>query len=187
MLKLSDNPPILSPGVDSLAKLTGSWWIGYTKARFEKVFAWDLLKRDIGYFLPMRERTAYWGSRKRRVMTPLFSSYVFFCGCEKDRYTALTTGRLSRVIAVVDQERLIEELAGIEKALVNKAVIDNYPRLPIGNLCRITSGAMMGIEGVIVERIDSKARMVLEVATLGQGALIEIDADVLEPLGRGAD
>lgn len=41
---------------------------------------------------------------------------------------------------------------------------------------------MMGTEGVIVERKDAKARMVLEVNILGQGALIEIDSDLLEPM-----
>ncbi len=40
----------------------------------------------------------------------------------------------------------------------------------------------MGTEGVFIERKDAKARMVLEITILGQGALIEIDSDLLEPL-----
>ena len=39
---------------------------------------------------------------------------------------------------------------------------------------------MMGTEGVVIERNNKKARMVLEVTILGRGALIEIDADLLE-------
>lgn len=183
MLKLSENPAILTPEVNSLTELNGTWWAAYTKPRFEKAFAWDLFSHGIGYFLPMREKIIFSGARKRRLMVPLFTSYVFFCGTEADRYTALTTNRLCQTIEVADQDGLIEDLANIEKALLSKAIIDNYPRLPVGCRCRIVSGPMMGIEGVVIQRKDAKARMVLEVTILGQGAVVEIDADLLEPTG----
>ena len=182
MLKLSENPAILTPDVQSLAELTGIWWAAYTKPRFEKAFAWDMLSHGIGYFLPMREKIIFSGGRKRRMMVPLFTSYVFFCGTEQDRYTALTTNRVCQTIEIADQDGLIEELLSIEKALVSKAVIDNYPRLPKGRRCRIISGPMMGIEGVVIRRKDAKARMVLEVTILGQGTVVEIDSDLLEPI-----
>lgn len=182
MLKLSDNPPVLTPQVQSLTQLYGTWWVAYTKARFEKPFAWDLFGHGIGYFLPMRKKIIFSGGRKRCVMVPLFTSYVFFCGTEDDRYTALTTNRVCQTIEIADQSGLVEELASIEKALLSKAIIDNYPRLPIGSHCRIISGPMMGIEGVVIKRKDTKARMVLEVTILGQGAVVEIDSDLLEAI-----
>lgn len=182
MLKLSENPPIVSPGVNTLVGLSGTWWIAHTKARFEKVFAWDMLRRDVGYFLPMREKVIFSGGRKRRVMWPLFTSYVFFCGNEADRYFAMTTNRLCQTIEVVDQDELVGELSAIEKALAGKAILDPYPHLPVGTHCKVVSGPMMGIEGVVVERKNSKARMVLAVSVLGQGALIELDSDLLEPM-----
>jgi transcription antitermination factor NusG len=181
MLKLSENPAILTPGVESLADLAGAWWIAHTKARFEKVFARDMLSCGIGYFLPMRERVIFSGGRKRHAMMPLFTSYVFFCGEEEERYKAMATNRLCQTIEVFDQDRLVRELTRIEKALISKAVIDHYPHLPVGSRCRITSGPMMGAEGVVIERNHAKARMVLEVTILGQGALVEVDADLLEP------
>ena len=182
MLKLSENPAILTPEVDSLAEFSGTWWVAHTKARFEKAFAWDLFIRGIDYFLPMWEKIIFSGGRKRRVMMPLFTSYVFFCGNEEDRYTAMTTNRLCQTIEVVDQDDFKEELMRIEKALLRKAIIDRYPHLPVGSRSRIISGPMMGTEGVVIERKDAKARMVLEVTILGQGAVIEIDSDLLEPL-----
>ncbi len=180
MLKSSVNPSIISPGVNSLTELTGIWWVAYTKPRFEKAFARDLYNRGIGYFLPMREKTAVYDGRKRRVMLPLFTSYVFFCGTENDRYTAMTTNRVCHTIEVAAQDRLIDELATIEKALANNAVIDSYPGLPPGKRCMITAGPMAGVQGVIVEQRSAKARMVIEVEALGQGALLEIDSGLLE-------
>ena len=180
MLKLSDNPSILSPGVDSLTELSGTWWVAHTKARFEKAFARELGHLQIGYFLPMAKRVRVYRGKKQSVMLPLFTSYVFFCGTEMDRYEALATNRLCQTIEVFDQDGLIQELMSVEKALLSKSIIDIYPHLPIGARCRIISGPMIGTEGIVIERKDAKARMVLEITILGQGAVIEIDSDLLE-------
>ncbi len=96
MLKLSQNPPVLPPEVESVTQLSGRWWLAHTKSRCEKAFAWDLIDHSIGYFLPLIERVRISDGKKRRVLMPLFSSYVFFCGDEEDRYTAMTTSRLVR-------------------------------------------------------------------------------------------
>ena len=165
-----------------MSELQGKWWIAHTKARFEKAFAWNLLKREIGHFLPLVERVRISGGRKRRVMMPLFSSYVFFCGPEEDRYTALTTNRLCQTIEIVDQETLIHELLMIESALNRQAELDPYPFAAVGQRCRIKAGPFMGLEGKVVDR-SKMARLVLEVGILGQGAVIEIDADLLESVG----
>ena len=179
MLKLKDNPPILSPGVVMLAELTGRWWVAHTKARCEKAFAWDLLRRRIGHFLPMVQRVKISGGRKRQVLAPLFPSYVFFCGDEGDRYTAMTTNRLSRAIEVHDQERLIEELTAVERALAGKAELDLYPFAVVGRRCRVTAGPFRGLEGVVIHR-NRVARLVLEINILGRGAVMEIEAALLE-------
>lgn len=209
MLKLEENPPILSPsaadaadypdcfGIPRLEGLQGSprspqptsairvmrgaWWVGHTKARFEKAFAWDLLHRGIGYFLPLIERVRISGGRKRRVLAPLFASYVFFCGSDEDRYTAMTTNRLCNALAVPDQVKFVAEISAIEQALAGQAVLDPYPFAAVGRRCRVTAGPFQGMEGTVIQR-SKPARLVLEVSLLGQGAAMEIDADLLEAI-----
>ena len=181
MLKLSENPPILPPDVVTLSQLSGKWWVAHTKSRFEKVFAWDLLHRKIGYFLPMISKIKISGGKKRHVVLPLFSSYVFFCGNDDDRYWAMTTNRLCRTIPVVDQAGLIRELTAIEKAILGQAKLDLYPFAVAGSRCRITSGVFKGLEGTIID-CGKQTRIVLSVKILSQGAVMEIDADLLEPI-----
>jgi hypothetical protein len=181
MLKMCDNPPMLSATATSLAHLDGTWGVAHTKARAEKAFAWDLTGRGVNYFLPMREKVTVSTGRKRRVLVPMFASYVFFCGDEKDRYIAMTTGRLCGTIAVADQEGLVRELAAIERALTGEAVLDPYPHAVAGRPCRITAGAMAGMEGIVVERTP-RARIVLQVSILGQAVCTEVDVDLIEPI-----
>jgi transcription antitermination factor NusG len=180
LLKLSDNPPILHPGEAVFAPSNQRWWVAHTKARFEKSFAWDLHAKCIAYFLPLIDRYSVSGGKKRKTMVPLFPSYVFFRGDEMARYTALTTGRLCRVIEISDQQGLMDELSAVYRALDGKAVLEPYPTAAVGERCRITAGPFQGMEGVVV-RVNDTARLVLQVGILGQGASMEIDADLVEP------
>jgi len=182
LLKLADNPPMLSPAVDSLADMAGRWWVAHTKARNEKALAWDLLRREISYFLPMRHHIFFSGGRRRHGLLPLFTSYLFFCGDEQARRLALATNRVCRVLDVPNQQRLIGELAAIQRALAAKADLELYPRPAVGERCRVRAGPFLGIEGVVVER-RTRARLVLDVHLIQQGAALEVDADLLEPTG----
>jgi len=181
MLKLSENPPRMHPGAGILTDLAGTWWVAHTKARSEKALAWDLLRRDIGYFLPLLERVRFSGGRKRRVLMPLFPSYVFVCGSDDDRYAAMTTDRIFQTVRVADQGGLIAELAAIERALAWETVLDPYPYAATGRRCRIKAGPFRGLEGLVVQRAG-QARLVLEVTILGQGAAMEVEPDLLEPV-----
>jgi transcription antitermination factor NusG len=183
MLKLSENPPIISPGVLSLREMTGRWWVGHTRSRFEKAFAHDLLEREIGYFLPMVQRVRLSGGRKRHLMLPLFPSYVFFCGQEEARQAALNTNRLCRAIEVADQQAMAGQLEAIERALSGHARLEAYPFAALGQRCRVKTGPFVGLEGIVVRR-NGLARLVLEIRILGQGAAMEIDADLLEPVSE---
>lgn len=182
MLTLSENPSILPLGVESLQELSGTWWVGHTKSRFEKTFAWELTARTIGYFLPLVERITISSGKKRRVMAPLFPSYVFFCGTNDDRYTALTTNCLCQVLPVKDQERMVSELVSLEVALRNKMRLDPYSFAEVGRRCRVAKGPLQGVEGIVIER-NRATHLVLQVSILGKGAMLEISPDLLEPVG----
>lgn len=181
MLALAENPAMVSPGAESLTELQGQWWVAHTRSRCEKAFAWDLVGRGVGYFLPMVRKTTYSGGKKRNVMKPLFPSYVFFCGDGDSRYAALRTNRLARVMEVKDQARLVSELANIERVLKNGAQLELYPFAAVGQRCRICSGPFADIEGVIVRR-DRPSRIVLNLSFLGQGAEMTIDVAMLAPV-----
>ncbi|MFA5865303.1 MAG: transcription termination/antitermination NusG family protein [Phycisphaerae bacterium] len=178
MLKLNENPPVLFPEVENLSMISGPWWIAHTKSRCEKAFAWNLATKKIGYFLPMVERIKISGGKKRYFVLPLFPSYVFLCGNDDDCYRSRSK-HLCQMIKVVDQEKLVKELKFIEKALQAKMELDLFPQLAIGQRCRVMAGSLKGLEGVVISQ-NKRARVVLEVSILGRGAIMEIDADLLE-------
>jgi hypothetical protein len=180
MLKLSENPPIRTPGVDCVSGLDQPWWVAHTRTRQEKALAWDLCRRGVGYFLPMVERETFSGGRRRQNLYPLFTSYLFFNGDGHVRRDVLATNRVANVLPVRARDEFVEEIAALEQALLTGASLQLHPRLTHGTRCRVVKGPMRGVEGTILEDADA-TRLVLHVSLLGQGASLEISADFLEP------
>jgi hypothetical protein len=181
LLKLSDNPPSRLPTRNSISEVTGEWYVAHCRSRLEKSFAHDLCRLGIDYYLPLVPRTIFSGGRKRKALHPLFPSYDFFAGDDETRLAALRTDRLANVLPVRNQDALLTELSGVEKALSSDFTIDLYRHVAVGQRCRIRTGPLEGVTGTVVERADL-ITFVIEVSMLRQGAAMQIDGDILEPM-----
>ncbi|MHC5083358.1 MAG: transcription termination/antitermination protein NusG [Planctomycetota bacterium] len=181
MLKVSENPPILWPEDKSIADFEGSWWVAHTKSRNEKALAWQMVHKEVPYFLPMHWKATKSRGRTFRSLLPLFPGYVFFCGGDDQRLEVLKTNRAANIISVDNQARLVEELLPIEKLLqLGKSVIP-HEYIKVGQRCRVTAGALMGTEGIVVQTAK-ETRLVLQVDMLGQAASVEIALDMVEKI-----
>jgi transcription antitermination factor NusG len=114
---------------------------------------------------------------------PLFPSYLFICGSFDDRLAALKTNRVVRILNVPNQHELSEELTELSRALRKGANLDLHPELREGRRCRIVAGPFEGLDGTVISR-RNRARFILQVSFIGQGAAMEIDADLLEPIDQ---
>lgn len=181
MLKVSENPPLVWPEDKSIADFDGTWWVAHTKARNEKAMAWQLAHKGVAYFLPMSWKVSRKSGRTIRSLLPLFPGYLFFCGDEADRIEALKTNRTAAIIPVIDQRRLVQELAPIETVLQMGKTVVPHDYLKIGQRCRVIAGPLMGTEGLIIQT-PKETRLVLQVEMLGQAASVEIDLDMVEKI-----
>lgn len=168
------------PAAD-LADVAGMWTAAYCKPRQEKALAWDLVRKQIPYFLPMVLRETSSGGRRRRNLHPLFPSYFFFAGGEQERLAVLKTDRTVQLLAIsaAEQPRFRREIAALDIAVEHfPRSLELYPRLVPGALVRITAGPLKNVEGVIVQA-NNKRKLWLRVSALGVGATVEIHADLL--------
>ena len=102
---LTGGAPVCGPAevagdASSIERMVGRWWVLHTRARNEKALATDLDERRISYFLPLARVQRRYGRRVVEVELPLFPGYLFMCGQEEDRYTALTKKRVANVLNV---------------------------------------------------------------------------------------
>ena len=181
MLKVSENPPIIWPQVESIRDFVGQWWVVHTRSRNEKALAHDLISKDISYFLPMSWKIRRKSRRTIRSLLPLFSGYLFFCGKENGRVELLKTNRVAHLIEVDDQQKLLDELVQVDQALRSGAPLTPHKYIKAGQRCRVIAGPLIGLEGIVV-RSKNATRLVLQIDMLGQAASVEIDVDMMEVL-----
>jgi len=179
LLKVSENPPIVWPEEKSIRDFAGLWWVAHTKSRNEKALAKDLIHKDISYFLPMSWRIRRRRGRTIRSLLPLFSGYLFFCGKEPQRLEVLRTNRVANLLAVKDQQRLLNELSQIEQALRTGAALTPHKYIKAGQYCRVIGGPLADLQGIVV-KTRSTARLLLQIDMLGQATSVEIDTDMIE-------
>ncbi len=158
-----------------------TWWVLHTKARQEKAVARDLLVRRIPFYLPLIEQTAV--RRKRRVtsLIPLFQGYVFMFGTLEERLGSLKTNRLAQVLEVHEPQQLRGDLARLQRLIASHCPLTLESRLAPGAQVRITTGSLMGLEGIVLHR-RGHTRLLVDVRFMQQGASIEIDDFMLEPI-----
>ncbi len=168
-------------GVSSLRIPSKPWMVLHTKARQEKAVARYLRAARVHFYLPLIERITVVRSRKLRSRVPLLPGYVFMAGDLEDGYAAICTKRVCQIITVADQERLIGELQQIREALHRGAELYRCPFAVVGTRCRVTKGPFEGIEGEVSSKLGAN-RLALQIRTLGRSVILDIDADLLEPL-----
>jgi transcriptional antiterminator RfaH len=157
------------------------WWLAHTRPRQEKAAAADFLARDVAFYLPLLSRTSVSRGRPRLAREPLFPGYVFVYGDGEDRLTALKTNRLLTVQHVPDGERLRGELSQFAELIAAGARLTRESRLVAGERVRIKAGPFRDIEGVILRR-NGKTELLVAIDFLSQGASLEVDECMLEPI-----
>jgi len=157
------------------------WYALYTKARQEKSLARELLKHQIPFYLPLVKKTSVSRGRRRTSLSPLFGGYLFIFGAEAERVRVLTTNRVSRVLVVEDPEQLVFDLRQLRQLIAADAPLTIESRLAPGRQVRVRWGAFAGLEGTVLKR-RGETRLLVSVNFLQQGASVEIDDFLLEPL-----
>jgi len=169
--------------LDGAMELAGRRWLAlYTKARQEKSLARELLKYRIPFYLPLVRKTNISRGRRRTSLVPLFAGYLFLYGSEEERVRALATNRISRILAVEEPDQLLFDLRQVHQLIAANAPLTVESRLGPGERVRVRQGAFAGLEGTVLKR-RGETRLLVSINFLQQGASVEIDDFLLDPLG----
>jgi transcriptional antiterminator RfaH len=160
----------------------GPWWAMYTMSRREKELMRRLRAAEVAHYAPLvAKRTRSPAGRTRESFVPLFAGYVFVCGSEEARQTALKSNCVSRCLEVPDPARLVRDLRQIRQLIQLNAPLTIEARLEPGRRVRVRSGSMAGLEGTVVQR-RGKDWLVVAVEFLGQGASVLLEDFQVEPI-----
>jgi transcription antitermination factor NusG len=164
------------------------WRVFYTRPRNEKKLELTLRRKGINVFLPKREEWRQWKDRKKKVVVPLFSNYIFANVDEYERLSVLqTTGIVyclkmdGDLVALSDE--LIEQLRITQNGPERLSTL-SYPRPPRGAIVEIKDGPMKGLKGEVND-YRGKLNLLIDVIPLKIAVKVNVPSDWVEVVERG--
>lgn len=160
------------------------WFALHTCANHEKVVARQLELRSIECFLPIYERMSRWKDRRVKLQLPLFSGYVFVRMALTEKLPALRIPGVVRLVGFGGQATPIDgdEMEALQRGLAGGLLAEPWPYLTAGRRVRIKSGALQGIEGVLIRK-KTICRFVLSLHLIQRSMAVEVDGADLEAIG----
>ena len=157
------------------------WYAVFTLPQNEKSVVKHLVLREVESFLPTWETVRVWKNRQRvRTVLPLFPTYLFVhIDCRQRGRVLECPG----VLQIVGNGRVTVPVLEAEIELIRCGVrgknMHPYTELAVGRKVRIRSGAMAGVQGLLVKK-GNGLKFVLALELINQYAAIEVQAEDLE-------
>jgi transcription antitermination factor NusG len=163
-------------------QVEAKWLAVYTTPRHEKRVSQHLSLRGIEHYLPLYRTQRRWSDGSKVTLDlPLFPGYLFVHIIRSERVPVLQVpGVLSFVGGTGRQPAWLPE-AEIDalRAGLSLRRPEPHPLLTVGQRARIRSGALAGMEGVVVRRKNS-LRVVLTMDLIQQSVAVEVSEAELE-------
>lgn len=161
-----------------------SWYAVYTNSRHEKRAAQHFEQRDIPHFLPLyRAQRQNRNGARVAIDFPLFPGYIFVNIHRSERVRVLQVPGVISIVGGMDGKPASisdEEMDALREGLRHRCARP-HPQLAMGQRVRIRSGALTGIEGMVV-RVKNGLRVVLTLDLIMQSFSVEVRQDELELL-----
>jgi transcription antitermination factor NusG len=160
---------------------SGSWYALYTCPRHEKFVAEQIRRRDVNCFLPVYRSVRRWKDRKKVLELALFPGYVFVQMAVEKKLRVLEVPGAVRLVSFNGQPAAVpaSEIEMLKNRLSGACGVEPHPYLRAGHRVRVRSGALEGLEGIVVRRKD-RYRIVFSIDLLKRSVAVEVDEADLE-------
>ena len=147
------------------------WFVLYVRYRQEKKVEVLLKDKNIQVFLPLVKSIRIWHDRKKKILKPLFPSYVFVgITSKKDFHNALSTKGVVQYIKFGNEYARVrdKEIFQIKQLLNLEAIseIDAAANFPFkGQKMRISYGPLSGMECKVI-RVNKKSKILVKIESI---------------------
>jgi transcription antitermination factor NusG len=175
----------ISQPVSSFQGEAENWYALHTRPRHEKIVTQRLEERGVTTFLPLLTQVHRWSDRKKKVELPLYSCYVFarFAPNRDERLRVL---RVEGVFSLVGDQGEgapipIDQIEAIRSLMECGVSWDSHPYLKIGQRVRIRSGALDGMEGILLSRNGDQS-LVISIDAIQRSLSVRVEGYEVEAI-----
>ncbi|PKN53344.1 MAG: hypothetical protein CVU55_01605 [Deltaproteobacteria bacterium HGW-Deltaproteobacteria-13] len=158
-----------------------SWYVIHTRSRHEYKVNSGLIQKNVLTFLPQIESWSKQKDRRKKILTPLFSGYIFAEASPLDNETKLTilkTAGVVRILGKGDHSEPIpvpdHKIDAIRRFVNSKTEIFTVQFPGLGEPARIIDGPFAGIEGTVVKRNVEKELFVVSIELMQRSVAIKL-------------
>ncbi|RMI20796.1 MAG: UpxY family transcription antiterminator [Calditrichaeota bacterium] len=142
-----------------------AWYAIYTRPRHEKKVYDQLVEKRVEAFLPLVRQLRQWKDRRKWVEMPLFNSYVFINIDLKDRFYALQTRGVVRLVSFGGVPARIPDwqIDQLKQVISSGVSLTPEVYLKEGDLVEIVAGPLAGVRGHFREsRGESRVAILID-------------------------
>ncbi len=165
------------------------WYAVHTKSRHEETVHRGLLLKSVESFLPKLEMWSRRKDRRKKILIPMFSGYVFVELPSIDNQTrlrVLTTPGVVQILGRKTGNQPISipdgQIEAVKRLVGSKIEMQRVQYPQIGELARITDGPFKGIEGIVVGTDLKKDLFVISIDLLQRSVAIQLEGFKIEKI-----
>lgn len=145
--------------------LDNNWLVIYTAPRAEKKVYERLLEAQIECYMPTYITERQWSDRRKKVVVPLFNSYIFVRVQPWEMASVIKIFGVVRFVHYLQKPAIVREVE-IERIRLFLKQTEGY-RIMVerGDSVKISTGLMEGVSGIVLR--VSKDKVIIRVEQLG--------------------
>lgn len=159
----------------------GNWYVLYTCVHHEKKVAEQISRRNFSCFLPLYRTVRRWKDRRKELELALFPGYVFVRMSLQHKLKVLELPGVVNLVSFNGQPAVLpaNEIEALRDRLSKSLKVEPHPYLRRGRRVRVRTGALEGLEGIVVRRKD-RCRVVFSIDLIQRSLAVEVDEADLE-------
>lgn len=168
--------------------ITKKWYVVYTRPRWEKKVAELLSRKKIEHYCPLNRVQKQWSDRKKIVIEPLFSSYVFVHIDETEQTLMRTTDGVINFVYWLGKPAIVrsEEIVAIREFLNDyKNVRLEKTTVNLNDIVRVIGGPLVMQKGQVVSVKNKTVKVILP--SLGYMMQAELETSNVEIITTETD
>jgi len=159
-----------------MTEKNSTWYVVYTRPRWEKKVAANLEAKGIEYYCPLNKVQKQWSDRKKVVLEPLFKGYVFVNIDDAAKWDVKLVDGIVNYVYWLGKPAVVreEDIVTIRKFLQefeNVEVTDK--NLDVNKTVIVKQGVLMNYKGIIVEVSGNKAKVKIDSMGLELSAIFD--------------
>lgn len=172
----------MSPAVTPDKYHESEWFAVYVVYKHEKRVAEHFLVRELEHYLPLYTAQHKWkDGSKVTLKLPLFPGYIFARTARDLRRRIYEVPGVLSIVGKQDSSTISDSYIQLLREGLPLRNAEPHPGFTIGRRVLIKSGALAGIEGVLVRK-KAGFRVVLTVEVIMRSFAVEVDLDEIEPV-----